>query len=214
MTFQDNMSRRTFLGLAGTIAAGAGLSLVGCGSGSPSSNPGASAASTAATSASPAAAAGSKSVIVLWSYTGNTLQMAERVSELSGAEIYRIEAADPYPEDFQACADRAKREQDDGVYPDIANPIANWGDYGTVFLGYPIWWYEMPMIVQGFVRDHDWEGKTVVPFNSHEGSGDGGTYDDLREMTGTTVVDGLAIRGESVAESLDQVDAWYSRLGL
>lgn len=70
------------------------------------------------------------------------------------------------------------------------------------------------MIVQGFVRDHDWEGKTVVPFNSHEGSGDSGTYDDLREMTGTTVVDGLAIRGESVAESLDQVDAWYSRLDL
>ena len=151
---------------------------------------------------------------MLWSWSGNTLKMAERLSELSGAEVYRIEAADPYPEDYDACADRAKQEQDDGTYPAIANPVADWGSYDTVFLGYPIWWYELPMIVQGFVRDHDWAGKTVVPFNSHEGSGDGGTYDDLREMTGATVLDGLAIRGGDVASSLDKIDTWYAGLGL
>ena len=140
--------------------------------------------------------------------------MAERVSKLSGAEIYRIEAADPYPDDYDETVDRAKQEQDDGVYPEIANPVADWESYDTIFMGYPIWWYELPMIVQGFVKDHDWTGKTIVPFNSHEGSGDGGTYGDLREMTGATVLDGLAIRGGDVASSLDKVDDWYESLSL
>ena len=151
---------------------------------------------------------------MLWSWSGNTLKMVERVSELSGAEVYRIEAADPYPEDYNACADRAKQEQDSGTYPEIANSVADWGSYDTIFMGYPIWWYELPMIVQGFVRDHDWTGKTIVPFNSHEGSGNGGTYSDLREMTGATVLDGLAIRGGDVASSLDKVDSWYASLPL
>ena len=70
------------------------------------------------------------------------------------------------------------------------------------------------MIVQRFVKDHDWAGKIVAPFNSHEGSGDGDTYDDLREMTGATVLDGLAIRGADVASSLDKVDSWYEGLPL
>ena len=79
-------------------------------------------------------------------------------------------------------------------------------------MGYPIWWYELPMIVQGFVRDHDWSGKTIVPFNSHEGSGDGGTYEDLRKMTGANVLEGIAIRGGDVASSLDKVNQWYAAL--
>jgi len=222
---QNAINRRTFVGTVGTLAAGALLALAGCGNGGSSSatggaGAGAGSATSSASSASASAASASssapasKSLIVLWSWSGNTLKMAERLSELSGAEIYRIEAADPYPEDYNACADRAKQERDDKVYPAIANPIENWADYDTVFMGYPIWWYELPMIVQGFVRDHDWAGKTIVPFNSHEGSGNGGTYDDLREMTGATVLDGLAIRGEDVASSLDKVDSWYASLPL
>lgn len=150
----------------------------------------------------------------MWSWSGNTQKVAERISELSGAEIYQIEAADPYPQDYDETADRAKQEQDDGVYPAIANPVTNWDDYDVIFMGYPIWWYQLPMIVQGFVNDHDWTGKTIVPFNTHEGSGNGGTYDDLRDMTGATVLDGLAIRGEEVDSSLGQVDTWYNSLDL
>ena len=214
------ISRREFVGIAAGIVAGTGLALAGC-SGSNSGQtagsgdqPANSSAFEASSTGSAGNAATGKSVIVLWSWSGNTLKMAERVSELSGAEIYRIEAANPYPEDYDATADRAKQEQDDGVYPAITNPIENWEDYDTVFMGYPIWWYELPMIVQGFVNDHDWSGKTVIPFNSHEGSGDGGTYDDLREMTGATVLDGIAIRGGDVASSLDRIDEWYASLPL
>lgn len=223
MRIRDGMSRRSFLAFA------AGLALAGCSTSRSDSQSQQEPTSTDVTDADAtsepeeagqttdeATPSGGKSLIVLWSWSGNTLKMAERVSELSSAEIYRIEAADPYPstDEYDACADRAKQEQDDGVYPQIANPVENWDDYDTVFLGYPIWWYALPMIVQGFVRDHDWTGKTIVPFNSHEGSGDGGTYEDLREMTGTTVLDGIAIRGGDVEDSLDQINEWYAGLSL
>lgn len=217
---KTNVARRDFLMLAGV----AGLALAGCGSPRNSeSEPKVEEESEAAvapeseeiieeSSAAETPAASSKGLIVLWSWSGNTLKMAERLSELSGASVHRLEAVDPYPEDYDQTADRAKQERDDGVYPEIANPVEGWDAYDTIYLGYPIWWYTLPMIVQGFVRDHDWTGKTIVPFNSHEGSGDGGTYDDLRDMTGATVLDGLAIRGGDVASSLDQVDAWYAGL--
>ncbi len=220
MSGRMEISRRSFIGMAGALAASAGLMFAGCSaSNTAASNSGSTSGTGASTGTSETqtgstAGASGKSIIVLWSWSGNTLKMAERISQLSGAEIYRIEAADPYPENYDATADRAKQERDDKVYPVIANPIENWDDYDTVFMGYPIWWYELPMIVQGFVKDHDWTGKTVVPFNSHEGSGDGGTYTDLRQMTGATVLDGLAIRGGDVASSLDKVDEWYAGLSL
>ena len=227
----QNISRRSFVGLSGALALAAGAGLVGCGesrsassstaaaagANSDSASANASSANSASASegsASSSAATGGKSLIVLWSWSGNTLQMAERVSKLSGAEIYRIEAADPYPQVYEETADRAKQEQDDGVYPAIANPVQNWDDYDTIFLGYPIWWYQLPMIVQGFVRDHDWTGKTIVPFNSHLGSGNGGTYDDLRDMTGATVLEGIAISGDDIPAQLDRIDEWYAGLGL
>lgn len=237
MQMKKHMSRRSFIGLTSALVAASAAGLVGCAGGSSSGSASASAvsasgaasepsaaasvsassagtAAAASASSSAAAHAAGKSIIVLWSWSGNTLKVAERLSELSGAEIYRIEAADPYPQDYDATADRAKQEQDDGIYPEIANPIGNWADYDTIFIGYPIWWYQLPMIVQGFVNDHDWAGKTIVPFNTHEGSGNGGTYDDLRDMTGATVLEGLAIRGGDVDSSLDRVDAWYEGLGL
>lgn len=225
MTDMRSMDRRGFLSLAG--AGIASLALAACGGNGASSNEtaaeeqGSGAAESSGTdaaatpSAADAAAGGSgKSLIVLWSWSGNTLQMAQRISELSGAEIYRIEASDPYPEVYEECAERAKQERDSGVYPEIANPVQNWDDYDTIFIGYPIWWYQMPMIIQGFVRDHDWAGKTIVPFNSHLGSGDGGTYDDLRTMTGTTVLDGIAISGNDIPASLDNINTWYAALPL
>lgn len=204
----ETLSRRGFVGTMGAFVLAMGAGLVGC------ESRGRSAASSTISDSN--GRPGSKTLIVLWSWSGKTAQMAERISELSGAEIYRIEAADPYPgiDNYEECTDRAKREQDDGVYPKIANPIANWDDYGTIFLGYPIWWYQLPMIVQGFVRDHDWKGRTVVPFNSHLESGDGGTHADLREMTGTTVLDGIAISGDDIPASLERIDEWYAGLGL
>ena len=213
------VSRRSFISMTGVMAAGAVLGLVGCSNSKPASSGSSSTASPSSSSSTSAGAssgssAKGKSLIVLWSWSGNTLKMAERLSTLSGAEIYRIQAADPYPEDYNACLDRAKQEQNDGVYPEIANPVQNWDEYDTIFVGYPIWWYKLPMITQGFVNDHDWTGKTVIPFNSHEGSGDSGTYDDLGKMTGAKVLKGIAIRGSEVSSSLDKIDAWYAALGL
>lgn len=206
------MDRRGFLGLAGAGIASFALSACGGNGGSTGETAGDKSAKNESANTDAESPITGQSLIVLWSWSGNTLQMAERISELSDADIYRIEAADPYPEDYEETADRAKQEQDDGTYPEISNPVQNWDDYDTIFLGYPIWWYELPMIVQGFVNDHDWAGKTIVPFNSHLGSGNSGTYDDLREMTGATVLDGIAISGNDIPAKLDEIDTWYAAL--
>ena len=206
------MDRRGFLGLAGAGIASFALSACGGNGGSTGETAGDKSAKNESANTDAESPITGQSLIVLWSWSGNTLQMAERISELSDADIYRIEAADPYPEDYEETAYRAKQEQDDGTYPEISNPVQNWDDYDTIFLGYPIWWYELPMIVQGFVNDHDWAGKTIVPFNSHLGSGNSGTYDDLREMTGATVLDGIAISGNDIPAKLDEIDTWYAAL--
>lgn len=221
MNTTTGITRRSYIKLLGGVVTSAALA--GCSSRNGDSQQAANETGSQETTATSNDAAtqsnasimptSGKGLVVVWSWSGNTLAMADRVAEVTGAKLHRLEAADPYPEDYDQTADRAKKEQDEGTYPEVANPVADWESYDTIYLGYPIWWYELPMIVQGFVNDHDWSGKTVVPFNSHEGSGDGGTYDDLRDMCGTTVLDGLAIRGTTVSSSLDQVDAWLTGLG-
>ena len=213
-------SRRTFLSLAGAVSLVAGGSLLaGCsasagqGARNPNSSGGASAGSgggsAAGGNASPSTVStGSSALIAVFSWSGNTLKMAQRIQELDpDAGFFRIETADPYPNDVDAVIDQAQDEQDRGYLPELTAQIDGWDSYDTVFLGYPIWWYELPQAVKSFIGQYDWSGKTIVPFNSHEGSGDSGTPDDIAELCiDATVAQNLAIRGGDVASSLDQVD--------
>ena len=89
--------------------------------------------------------------------------------------------------------------------------------YDLVFVGYPIWWYEMPMIMDTFFDTYDLSGVTIIPFNTHAGSSDGGTYSDIRELeSNATVLDGLAVRGEDVGKdsTKEAVLSWLQGLDL
>ena len=82
-----------------------------------------------------------------------------------------------------------------------------------MFLGYPIWWGDMPTAVYTFMDSYDFSDKVVIPFNTHEGSGDGGTYDEIREFEPeATVLEGLAVRGGSVDRSGSDIDKWLAEL--
>lgn len=155
-------------------------------------------------------------LIAVFSWSGNTLAMAQRIQELDpSAGFFRIETVDPYPDDIDATIDQARQEQDSDYLPALSATVEGWGRYDTVFLGYPIWWYELPPAVKSFIGQYDWSGKTIVPFNSHAGSGDSGTPADIAELCpDSTIAQNLAIAGERVANSLDQVDEWYGSLGL
>lgn len=150
---------------------------------------------------------------------GNTRLLAETIAAATGADLFEIVPETPYPENYRDCADAAKRELAAKARPKIVNPPANLDGYGTVILGYPIWWGDMPMPVYTFLESYDFTGKTVLPFCTHEGSGLAGTAKNVAAAAkGAAVSDGLAVRG-SVAqkngkEAREAAEAWLRGAGL
>lgn len=157
---------------------------------------------------------GGKILIAYFSETGNTDKLAQMIHEQTGGELFRIEPVTPYPTG-DALFDYAKSEQDNDERPEIAGTVENMAQYDTVFIGYPIWWYEVPQIIKTFLDEYDLSGKTVVPFNTHEGSRDGGTYRYIAEQEpGATVLEGLPIRGGDMQNDQTQtVREWLDRIG-
>ena len=147
---------------------------------------------------------------------GNTHIVAELIASATGGTLFRIEPATPYPDDYRACTEVAQREKRSKARPALVGDIAV-EEYDVIFLGYPNWWGDLPMCVYTFLEQHNWQGKVVIPFCTHEGSGLSDTENLLREACrGASVLNGLAVRG-SVAQNerekvREQVLEWWKRL--
>lgn len=142
-----------------------------------------------------------------------TQYLAEYIHEKVGGDIAKITPAKDYPEGYDDTADKAKSEADNDERPEIAKLDVNPEDYDVIFIGYPMWWYQMPMVMYTFFDTYDFSGKTVIPFNTHEGSGDGGTYDDIKELEpNATVLDGFNVRGGSADKADSDIDEWLAEL--
>lgn len=149
---------------------------------------------------------------------GNTMIVAKMIAAATGADLFEIRAANAYPEGYDETTDIARKELRAGVRPELAED-KDIGAYDTVFLGYPIWWGEMPMAVFTFLESHDWKGKTVVPFATHEGSGIGRTQESLQKaLPDAKILGGLAVRGAVAQNERPQaqqaVTEWLAKLGL
>ena len=153
-------------------------------------------------------------LIVYFSETGNTEILAELIHEQVGGDMFRIEPVTPYPQG-EELFDYTKAEQDNDERPEISGSVENMEQYDTVFIGYPIWWYEVPQIIKTFLDDYDLSGKKVIPFNNHEGSRDGGTYDYIAEQEpDAEVLEGLPIRGGDMQKDQSEtVQNWLKELG-
>ena len=143
---------------------------------------------------------------------GNTHIVAEMIAEATGGTLFQIEPAVPYPDGYDECVDIAKRELESNARPAVKGDIAV-EDYDVVFIGYPNWWGNMPMAVYTFIEKHDWNGKSVVPFCTHEGSGLSDTERKLKDACkGATVSEGLAIKGTTAQnlqpQALKAVQTW------
>ncbi|SCP95392.1 flavodoxin [Anaerobium acetethylicum] len=156
---------------------------------------------------------GKRVLVVYFSESGNTQKLAKTISDQVGGDFRRIEPVKPYPEG-QELFDYTEAERDNDERPEFKDLDVNMDDYDVVFVGYPIWWYTLPMMMYTFFDEYDFSGKTIIPFNTHEGSGDGGTYSTIKNFEpDATVLDGLAIRGgdmqsdqtEAVIKWLDEV---------
>lgn len=150
---------------------------------------------------------------------GNTAILAEIIAALTGGDLFEIVPVTPYPDDYASMLALAEREASEDAMPEIAGTVERFDEYDTVLLGYPIWDGDMPRIVYHFLSSYDFAGKTVIPFNTHEGSGQAGTQRTIASLLPeATVLNGLAMRG-SVAqnerdEAKEDVTRWLSELNI
>jgi flavodoxin len=146
---------------------------------------------------------------------GNTEVVAQMISRLIGCDVHRIEAADPYPDDYDPTVRRNVQEQNANARPAEANPLTSIERYGTVLLGSPIWNIRAPMIMSTFTERLDFTGKTVHPFVTYAVSGLGTTERDYTaSCRGASLGEALAVRGEEVTDAGPTVEAWLRRIGL
>ena len=148
---------------------------------------------------------------------GNTHIVADMIAEQTGGDIFEISTVTPYPDDYDACTEVAKQEQNDNARPELAAFVENIEDYDIIFLGYPIWWSDMPMAVYTFLESYDFAGKTIVPFCTHEGSGLSSTEESIAAACpDAEILDGLSIRGSvaqnSQEEAAEAVAEWLRQM--
>ena len=134
---------------------------------------------------------------------GNTSIIAHMIAEQTGADLFEIEAVTPYPTSHSELLDVSRQEMANNARPEIAGTVDNMDDYDTIFIGYPNWWGDMPMIVYNFLESYDLSGKTIVPFCTHGGSGLSNTESTIADITGGTMKDGFAIPGTTAQNDRD-----------
>ena len=140
---------------------------------------------------------------------GNTEKAAQMIAKITGGDLFKIEQAQPYSEDYQACIAEAKRDLQAHARPDVLNFPDNLDQYDEIYLGYPNYWGTMPMAVYTFLEHYDLTGKIIHPFCTHEGSGLSGTEGDIhRTARGAAVAKGLAIHGSSVDGAEQAIKKW------
>lgn len=154
-------------------------------------------------------------VVIDGEVLGNTQYVAYVIQENTGADIFRIEPATPYPTDHDTLVDLAAEEQDENARPAIAGQIENLDQYDTVFIGYPNWWGDMPMILYSFFDNYDFSGKTIIPFNTHGGSGFSNTIRTIAELEPEATVneDGFTVSRNNVQEAESDILNWLGELG-
>lgn len=138
---------------------------------------------------------------------GNTAIVADMIVELTGADSFEIKPKeDNYPTTYDALTDVAKEEQNNNARPEIASAVENFDSYDTIYLGYPIWWGDLPMICYTFLESYDFSGKTIIPFCTHEGSGNAGTQSKIQSAAPNAEVNEvLAIQGRDTQNNPDNV---------
>ena len=152
-------------------------------------------------------------VVINGEVLGNTQYMAQVIQRTTNADIYRIEPQNPYPTDHTTLVAQAREEQDQDTRPAIKDAISDFDSYDTVFIGYPIWWSDLPQILYTFFDTYDFSGKTVIPFSTHGGSSFAGTPATIQSLEpGAKMLDGLTISRNNIQDAEQEIVSWVNGL--
>ena len=193
--------------LALLLAAMLPLSLTACVSSSP-------AATAASTQAPQSAAPAATDAPAETPETGEP-ETDQPAAADAGGDLFSIRTSVVYPADGGELIDYAAQEQEENACPELTTHIENLDGYDTIFIGYPNWWADLPMAVYSFFDEYDFSGKTIIPFNVHNGSRFSRTIQTIQELEpdATVLEDGFTVSKQTVAEAAEDVAAWLEDLG-
>lgn len=172
---------------------------------------------SAASTTEESATGDSNILVAYFSWSGNTQQVANWISDKTGGELFRIIPEVEYTEDD--VFDRAQDELNSGTRPPLSSHIDKevMAEYDVIFIGFPIWWYDLPMPVWSFLEEYDLSGKTIIPFFTHNGSSSGASsISTVAELCPDSTVltdDYFTYSGNNVDEAESDVDEWLTELG-
>ena len=147
---------------------------------------------------------------------GNAARLAGWIQEEVGGDLFSIVTTEPYSSNYDECLDRAAQEKADNARPELVHHVENMEDYDIVFLGFPNWWYTVPMAVHTFLEEYDFSGKTIVPFVTH---GTGGLSSTIEDITAdlpedVTILEPIGVYRPEVDEAQPAIQEWISGLDL
>ena len=144
---------------------------------------------------------------------GNTEMIVDYLKKVTNITTFKINPEKEYPTNYQEMVNLAQNEKSSKARPSIKDPLTDISNYDTILLGYPIWHGDLPNIVMTQLEMLDFEGKTIYPFNTHEGSGKGNSISDIRNLAPKAdVKDGFALRGTEARkeDSHESIRNWLS----
>lgn len=146
--------------------------------------------------------------------TGNTGVVAHMISEAAGADLFSIQTVEKYPPTYDEAIDQGQQEKEDNARPELANRIENLEQYDTVFIGFPTWWYDMPMAMYSFFEEYDFSGKTIYMFCTSGGSEFLDTTDSVKKLEpDAEVIEGISIGDSSSLDAENEIKDWIQELG-
>lgn len=161
------------------------------------------------------AVTGSKSLVIYFSWSGNTENVAKSIQNQTDSDIFEIVPATPYSDDYDTVVDLAQEEQRSKARPAISGTIKNIADYDVIYVGFPNWWGDMPMILYTFFDTYDLSSKTIALFCTSGGSGLSGTVNEVKSLEpNATVTEGLHIGSGSSSNPDKAVSEWLNDIGL
>lgn len=160
-------------------------------------------------------AVGGKTLVVFYSWGGNTRAIARQIHQKVGGDLVDLELVKPYSTNYKTCLDEAQKDQRIDARPALKTKIANMAEYDTVFIGYPNWWATIPMPIATLLDEYDFSGKTILPFCSHGGGRLGQSVTDIAKLApGARVKEALSVHYGGGSSLSGDIDAWLVKNGL
>lgn len=158
---------------------------------------------------------GEKVLIAFFSWGGNTKGIAREIQSQTGADLFKIELANPYSDDYNTVLDEAQRDQNVQARPEIKNKVENMEQYDTIILGYPNWWASIPMPIASFLEEYDFTGKTIIPFCSHGGGRFGQSLTAIAKLAPNAAMgEALSIHYSGGGSLSEDVAGWLKANGI